>query len=135
MPMLPACSSPPGLHADPAAGVVSVLDIAPPRYDPAGARGDGPALAADCRQWSLTRRQAENYFRLSKPVTLAETHAFDTLPCTISGTLRADGRTWTFEINAGATAIWRSGTELRMFGCTDLACAPLVRSMPNRSDE
>ena len=33
--------------------------------------------------------------------------------------LRADDRIWDFEINAGATAIWRSGIDLRMFGCAD----------------
>jgi hypothetical protein len=115
--------------------VISVLEIAPSHYDPTGARGDGPALAADCRQWSLTRRQAELYFRLGKPITMIEAHEYDTLPCTISGKLRADGRIWNFEINAGATAIWRSGTDLRMFGCADPACAPLVRSMPDPDGE
>lgn len=133
--MIPACnSSPPALRADPA-DVISVLEIASSRYDPTGARGDGPALAADCRQWSLTRRQVETYFRLSKPIAMVEAHEFDTLPCTISGKLRADGRTWDFEINAGATAMWRSGTDLKMFGCADPACAPLVRSMPDHGDE
>ena len=136
MSTLPSCSSSPqGRNAEPADGVVSVLEIAPSRYDPTGSRGDGPALAADCKQWSLTRRQAEMYFRLSKPVTMIEAHDFDTLPCTISGKLRADGRTWKFEINAGATAIWRSGTDLRTFGCTEPACAPLVRTMPNDTGE
>ena len=115
--------------------MISVLEIAPSRYDQTGARGDGPALAADCRQWSLTRRQAETYFRRSKPITMIEAHRYDTLPCTISGRLRVDGRTWDFEINAGATAIWRSGADLRMFGCADPACAPLVRSMPFQDDE
>ena len=134
--MLPACSSSPqGRNAEPAAGAVSVMEIAAARYEPTGAGGDGPALAADCSQWSLTRRQAETYFRLSKPITMAEAHDFDTLPCAISGKLRADGRTWDFEINAGATAVWRSGADLKMFGCTDPACAPLVRTMPNPDDE
>lgn len=133
--MIPACnSSPPALRAEPT-DAISVLEIASSRYDPSGARGDGPALAADCRQWSLTRLQAETYFRLSKPITMVEAHEFDTLPCTISGKLRADDRIWDFEINAGATAIWRSGIDLRMFGCADPACAPLVRSMPDRGDE
>lgn len=136
MSTLPSCSnSPRGPHADSAADVVSVLEISPALYDSTGARGDGPALAADCRQWSLTRRQAETYFRLSKPITMAEAHDFDTLPCAITGKLRVEGRTWDFEINAGATAVWRSGADLRMFGCTDPACAPLVRTMPNPDGE
>ena len=136
MSTLPSCSSSPqDRNAEPADGTVSVLEIAPSRYDLTGARGDGPALAADCSQWSLTRRQAEIYFRLSEPITMIEAHDFDTLPCTISGKLQTEGRTWDFEINAGATAVWRSGTDLRMFGCTDPACAPLVRTMPNDTGE
>lgn len=134
--MIPACnSSPPVLRADPASDAISVLEITPSRYDPTGARGDGPALAADCRQWALTGRQAEMYFRLSKAITMIEAHAFDTLPCTISGKLRADGRIWDFEINAGATARWRSGNDVKRFGCSDPACAPLVRTMPAPEDE
>jgi hypothetical protein len=44
--------------------------------------------------------------------------------------LQADVHTWDFEINAAATGTWTSGDEIRIFGCSDPACEPLVLMMP-----
>lgn len=106
----------------------------PARYDATGQRGDGPALAASCRAWALTPVQAEAFFRHARPITPEAGHGFDTLPCTIAGRLRSEGREWAFEINGGATATWRSGNDQTLLGCSDPACAPLVLSMPLGED-
>lgn len=134
MSTLPACSSSPPAPRAEASGV-SVLEISPSRYDPAGARGDGPALAADCRRWSLTPQQAETFFALSRPIPDGAGQEFDALPCTINGRLRAEGREWTFRINAAATAVWIEDKAVRRWGCADPACAPLVLTMPAGADE
>lgn len=115
---------------------MSVIEISAPTYDPTGARGDGSVLEAQCKAWSLDREQAEAFFRLSKPISGEEKHgAFYVLPCNVEGRLQADGRSWSFQINAGATATWTSGTEIRDFGCSDPACEPLVLMMPERAGE
>lgn len=133
MPTLLSCNSRPDHRAD-GGDAISVLEIAPSRYDATGERADGPALADDCRRWSLTRRQAETFFTLSEPIATADLHDFDLLPCAIVGRLRADGRIWAFEINGGASARLRSGEDVRLLGCRASACAPLVLSIPLADD-
>jgi hypothetical protein len=132
--MLPACSnSRPHPRAEPRA--IEVLEIGASEYDPTGARGDGPALAADCKRWSLTREQAETFFRHSQPIADGAGHAFYALPCHISGRLRAEGRTWDFRIDAAATAVWSSGEDIRRLGCSARECEPLVLLMPDDGSE
>lgn len=83
-----------------------------------------------CKAWSLGKAQAESFFRLSKPLAEGELHGYDWLPCSIKGRLRAEGRTWDFEINAAATSTWRSGDDVRQLGCAQAACEPFVVLMP-----
>lgn len=128
-----ACSSPAGPRADAtqASAGPTVLEISAPTYDPVGMGGDGPALEAECKRWALTREQAQTFFRLSKPITGEEKHgAYYDLPCTVTGRVRAEGRTWDFAIDGAATATWTSGNEVRLLGCSDPACEPLVLMMP-----
>lgn len=133
-----ACSSPAGPRADGAQAPAgpAVLEISAPVYDATGAAGDGPALEAQCKAWSLTREQAETFFRLSKPITGEEKHgAYYDLPCSVKGRLQAEGRTWDFAIDGAATSTWTSGAETRSFGCSDPACEPLVLMMPRGPEE
>ncbi len=128
-----SCSHPQAPRADLASidGGIAVLELSAPVYDPAGARGDGPALEAQCKAWSLTREQAQAFFRLATSITGEQRHAhYSSLPCTIRGRLQAEGRIWAFSINAAATADWTSGEDTRSFGCADPACEPLVLLMP-----
>jgi hypothetical protein len=132
--MLPACSnSRPHPRAEPRA--IEVLEIGASEYDPTGARGDGPTLAADCKRWSLTRQQVETFFRHSQPIADGAGNAFYALPCHIAGRLRAEGRTWDFRINAAATATWTSGEDIRWLGCTARECESLVLLMPDDGSE
>jgi hypothetical protein len=78
----------------------------------------------------LSKAQAESFFKLSKTLPDGAGHEYDVLPCTIKGRLRAEGREWEFEINAGARSTWRDKDDIRKFGCADKACEPLVLSMP-----
>lgn len=132
--MLPACSnSRPHPRAEP--GAIEVLEIGASQYDAAGAGGDGPALAADCKRWSLTRKEAETFFRHSRLIADGGGHDFYALPCHIAGRLRAEGRTWDFRIGAAATATWSSGDEVRRLGCKARECEPLVLLMPDDGSE
>lgn len=132
--MLPACSnSRPHPRAE--SGVIDVLEIGASEYDPAGARGDGPALAAACKGWSLTRQQAEAFFRHSQPIADGGGHPFYALPCHIAGRLRAEGRIWDFRIDAAATATWTSGDDIRRLGCAARECESLVLLMPDDGSE
>lgn len=136
--MLMACSPRQDLRADvPVANdSVRVLEVSASVYDPTGASGDGVARKAECARWALDRRQAETFLRLSHPITAEEQHAaFYHLPCSVKGRLQADGETWDFQINAGATATWHRGDEVKTFGCSEAACAPLVLMMPMSADD
>lgn len=135
--MLLACSSsPPAPHADAPADGFSVLEVSPAAYDATGAAGDGPALEAQCKRWSLTREQAESFFHLSRPISGEKKHSdFYTLPCNINGRARSESRTWNFSINAAATATLTSGSETRLLGCSAQECKALVLMMPEGTDQ
>jgi hypothetical protein len=88
-------------------------------------------LASECAKWQLTKEQARHFFQKSKTYPDSPYSEFYQLPCSIDGIIAAEGKTWEFTINAGSTAIWRSGKEVRHFGCVDSACEPLVLMMPD----
>ena len=88
-------------------------------------------MAASCGAWVLDRSQVERFFAASHEYADGFGDAFYSLPCTISGELRAKGKKWTYEINAAATATWTDGETVRRFGCVDAACEPLVLLMPD----
>lgn len=88
-------------------------------------------MAASCRAWVLDRDQVARFFAASQEYPDGFGDAFYSLPCTISGELRAQGRLWTYEINAAATATWTSGETVRRFGCAKATCEPLVLLMPD----
>ena len=100
---------------------VVVMTISPPRVETtASARADA---AEDCGGWSVTPRQVEDFFRRSERIGFAGyIHHFDTASCSVDGTLRAEGRTWQFSLNAAGKGIWRQGPEARYFGCRTEAC-------------
>ena len=76
--------------------------------------------------WHLDKAQVAQFFASSRRYQESMPHAFYDLPCTISGTLTADGKRWGFTINAGGTAVWRNGSEQRYWGCNVTACETLV---------
>ncbi|WDS35279.1 hypothetical protein [Pseudoxanthomonas sp.] len=100
-------------------------------YTPEVGRAPDPALEASCKAWALDRAGVARFFAASREYPDGTQDAFYWLPCTISGQLQAEGRTWDYRINAAATATWTSGDVVRTFGCTAAACAPLVLLMPD----
>jgi hypothetical protein len=93
--------------------------------------GKDDALAAECAKWRLTKEQAQYFFQISTPYKESPYIEFYQLPCLIDGVIDAEGKTWEFTINAGATAVWQSGGEVRYFGCNVPACESLVLMMPD----
>jgi len=121
-----ACATAP--PAAPAGTAVEVLRIESAAFDdPAGRDA---ALRPACMAWRLDQRQAAAFFAASHELAEGEYHDFYWLPCTIGGRLRAEGREWSFSINAAGTAVWRDGDTVRQWGCSAPACEPLVLLMP-----
>lgn len=67
-----------------------------------------------------------NFFRLSERYDESPYSQFYQLPCSISGELQAEGKTWQFTINGGATATWNHQGVTRYWGCSAKACEALV---------
>ena len=107
-----------------------VLEISKARYQPSGGTTPKEAEAAACATWSMDPRQAEAFFSLSTQLPEGGLHDFYWLPCSIEGRLQAEGREWTFEINAAGTSTWHSEGESRLLGCSAKACEPFVILMP-----
>lgn len=99
-----------------------VIHVAAPQYE--GSIGGSEEAA--CLGWRLGPSQVERFFKLSERYEESPYAAFYQVPCSISGELEADARSWTFQINGGATAVWTSGDETRYWGCSDEQCADLV---------
>lgn len=135
LPLMAACNSPAARPVDDVrsatAGGITVLEVRPAVYIPDSTHAPDAALAGRCAAWSLSAEDVARFFSASREYPDGTHDAFYALPCTISGTLQAEGKTWSYEINAGATAIWTRDSVTRRFGCTDAVCAPLVLMMPD----
>lgn len=105
-----------------ASTAIEVLEVAPAEYG--GAAGD--PLEAACRAWRLSTTQVVSFFRLSQRYDQAPYGAFYQVPCAVSGRLASEGETWDFVIGGGGTATWTRAGQVRHFGCSAQACAPLV---------
>lgn len=103
-------------------GDIQVLEIGRARYL---GSPDAPQQQA-CASWKLSPQQVLQFFRRSSSYSNNPYSSFYQVPCSISGSLEAEGRVWTFEINGGATAIWHAGDEVRYWGCSAEACDDLV---------
>ena len=101
---------------------VRVTRVAAAQYE--GAAGDGEEAA--CLGWRLDPSQVERFFELSERFEENPYEAFYQVPCSVSGELQAEGRSWRFRINGGATATWSSGDEVRYWGCSEKECGALV---------
>jgi len=123
-----ACTSVPRNAAKPP---LDVKRVSASKFKPEEASGEVAALAEACANWQLTKEQVQHFFQLSKAYKESPYSEFYQLPCSIEGVVEADGRTWEFTINAGATAVWWNGEEVRYFGCSAPACEPLVLLMPD----
>ncbi|MFL5357753.1 hypothetical protein [Archangium sp.] len=108
-----------------------VKEVRPSKFQVSEGGGKDEALIAECAKWKLTKEQARRFFQISNSYKENPYSEFYQLPCSIEGVVQAEGRTWEFTINAGATAVWRSGKEVRYFGCSAPACEPLVLMMPD----
>jgi hypothetical protein len=108
-----------------------VQTVGAPAYAPQQGRAPDAGLEASCRSWRLDRAGVARFFAASREYPDGLQDAFYVLPCTISGQLQAQGKTWTYQINAASTATWTSGDVVRTFGCTASACTPLVLMMPD----
>ncbi|TBV72286.1 hypothetical protein EYC45_15950 [Pseudoxanthomonas winnipegensis] len=140
LPLLAACNSPQARPADtgaaPAAAGsdnVQVLSVGTSVYVPDAGRAADPGLEAACKAWKLDREGVARFFGASREYPDGTGDAFYALPCTISGQLQADGKTWSYAINAAATATWTRGNVVRTFGCSASACTPLVLMMPDNN--
>ncbi len=107
-----------------------IKEVKPSKFQAEGGAQD-EALAEACAKWRLTKEQAQRFFKLSKSYQDSPYSEFYQLPCSIEGVVEAEGKTWEFTINAGATAIWSRGEEVRYFGCSAPGCEPLVLMMPD----
>lgn len=117
-----------------AGGAFSVVSVSRPEFDPASQHRGDAAIKSECEAWQIDKVRAQTFFRLSKPIASTAAEPYYHLPCSVQGQVRAEGRTWAFRINAGSTATWTDGSEVRSFGCSDPACAPLVLMMPEQGD-
>ncbi|KRA79827.1 hypothetical protein ASD78_18860 [Lysobacter sp. Root667] len=95
------------------------------------ASGKDANLEPTCKAWNLSKQQVANFFAASREYPDGTHDAFYWLPCSIKGRLTAQGREWEFEINAAATATWKSGDTIRQWGCDAKACESLVLMMPD----
>ncbi|MEZ0471143.1 hypothetical protein [Luteimonas salinilitoris] len=97
------------------------------RVDPSEYQGEaGDPLEDACRGWKLTNGQVERFFRLSDRYDDNPYGEFYQVPCSISGEIEADGKTWQFVIGGGATATWHRDGETMEWGCRVTECGPLV---------
>lgn len=101
---------------------VRVTQVSPASYQ--GSSGD--VLESACGKWRLSAQQVERFFQLSERSDESSYDAFYQIPCSISGKLDADGKSWNFVIGGGATATWTNENEIRHWGCAEKACGPLV---------
>jgi hypothetical protein len=95
------------------------------------ASGKDANLEPTCKAWNLSKQQVASFFAASREYPDGTHDAFYWLPCSIKGRLSAQGKEWDFEINAAATATWRSGETIRQWGCDAKACESLVLMMPD----
>jgi hypothetical protein len=110
---------------------LEIKEVRPSRFKASEGGSKDEALVAECAKWKLTKEQARRFFQISTSYKENPYNEFYQLPCSIEGVVEAEGKTWEFTINAGATAVWKSGKEVRYFGCSDPACEPLVLMMPD----
>ncbi|WNG27871.1 hypothetical protein F0U62_30565 [Cystobacter fuscus] len=108
-----------------------IKDVKPSKFKAREGGSKDEALLAECAKWKLTKEQALRFFQISTSYEENPYSEFYQLPCSIEGVVEAEGKTWEFTINAGATAVLKSGKEVRYFGCSAPACEPLVLMMPD----
>lgn len=108
-----------------------IRTVLPATPDIAGNSGADRKMEAACRAWTLDHHQVARFFALAREYPEPQRRTFDWLPCTIKGTLVAEGRSWQYEINAASTATWTSQEERRYWGCSEKRCATLVLMVPD----
>lgn len=110
-----------------AANTTSETDVRVTYVSSASYKGSfGDALESACANWRLSAQQVERFFQLSERYDEPQYRSFYQIPCSISGKLDAEGKSWDFVIGGGATATWTDGKEIRHWGCAAKACLPLA---------
>ncbi|MEL1266367.1 hypothetical protein [Pseudoxanthomonas putridarboris] len=61
--------------------------------------GGDEALKPVCEDWRLSSEQVERFFSFSESYEQSPYGQFYQVPCSISGELRDEGKTWQFKIN------------------------------------
>ena len=90
-------------------------------------QASGSAVATACATWRLSSEDVAAFFSLSEEISQREAMKhYYRLPCSISGRLTLDGKSWDYAINAAATATLASGGQVRHFGCSSEQCEKLV---------
>lgn len=128
--LLTSCSSAHSPDAWDAGAGVRVMNVTSAHY--VGAEGD--ALQEACLDWQLSASQVNRFFQLSDSYQSSPYSSYYQVPCSISGQLRAETKTWTFEVNGGGTATWHAGDETRHWGCRLKACEPLLLLLTDSMD-
>lgn len=131
---LAACNPTPRPPRNDASPPLEIKKIGSSKFQAVESGNKDEALAEACANWRLTKEQVHQFFQISKAYKESPYSEFYQLPCSIDGVVEAEGKTWEFTINAGATAVWRKGEEIRYFGCSVPACASLVLMMPDGMD-
>ncbi|MGS2762811.1 hypothetical protein [Sinomicrobium sp. M5D2P9] len=78
-----------------------------------------------CKEWKLDKRVVKEILGHSRPITPHEwNYLFEQLPCTYSGKLKYQEKTYSFTINSGAwfTTDLLSSDSLFGYGCFDKEC-------------
>jgi len=76
-----------------------------------------------CKEWALTREEAEAFFAMSHPVDARTwSEDYEDAPCAIGGTMHSEGVDWQFSINGAHKAVLRSKGDVRYLGCDSREC-------------
>ncbi|HBE6261958.1 TPA: hypothetical protein KMK45_003594 [Escherichia coli] len=86
--------------------------------------------ANECKAWQqqLTKEDIKFIFENSAkyPGAYLPGDGYYSLPCTVEGVLKSDGKKWNFSINAAATAVWfNKKHESIAWGCDSRECSAL----------
>jgi len=94
---------------------------------------DDPALLEACTNWSLLKSDIKAILNMSEPISSVEKNAsYYYIPCDIEGTAEKNSSTFTYVINAGATATLTSQDNTSTYyGCSDPSCEQYFLIMPD----
>lgn len=100
---------------------------------------DYPSSKADtamCKNWALNSQNIEQIIKDSEPISGPDWHhLFDHLPCSITGQLKQENRTFEFQINGGSWLTIKNNDSTTYFGYFKLNGDKLFVSQPMNVNE